>query len=295
MHSHTLPMTYATRLKRDPKTFRRLTGITVEKFDEVMAQLRSRYERWNANRLGRPGRKREIGGGRKLRVELEDRFLMLLLYYRTYVTYAFLGFLFQIDAGSPGRMFKPLEPLLADIFKIPERRVELSVEEIRVAFFDGTEQPTNRPGKKQRDWYSGKKKRHTVKHQVVVVKKRKRKGQKRKLRIAAVSKTFGGRRHDKKIEEETRTLSPPGVRKKADLGYKGSPFIIVPKKKPRGKPLAPRWKKANRRHSSERICVEHGIGKMKIWRICRDQFRGRRKDHALMFKNIAGFHNLMFS
>lgn len=288
-------MTYATRLKQSPETFRRLTGITVQAFDEVLAQLRPRYEQWNWNRLGRPSRKRELGGGRKPCVELEDRFLMLLLYYRTYVTYPFLGFLFQIHEGSPGRMFKPLEPLLADIFKIPERRIEMFEEEIKAAFFDGTEQPTNRPERKQRDWYSGKKKRHTIKHQVVVVRKRKRKGQKRKLRIAAVSKAFPGRRHDKKIEEEMRTLSPPSVRRQGDLGYQGTPFMIVPKKKPRGKPLPPRWEKTNHLRASERMCAEHGIGKMKIWRICRDQFRGRRKDHTLLFKNVAGFHNLMFS
>lgn len=288
-------MTYTARLKNNPSNFRRLTGITPEKFDEVMRKLTLRYDIWNANRLGRAGRKREIGGGRKFSLELEDRFLMLLLYYRTYVTYAFLGFLFGIHESRPGRLFKPLEPLLADIFRIPERRIDMSEDEIRLAFFDGTEQPTNRPKRKQRDWYSGKKKRHTIKHQVVVVKKRKKNDHgKRKLRIAAVSKAFTGKTHDKRMYEKTRAHAPPGVEGKGDLGFLGT-SLVVPIKKPKGGELTEEQKASNHRLSSQRIVAEHGIGKMKIWRICRDQFRGRRKNHTLMFKNVAGFHNLMFA
>jgi len=288
-------MTYTTRLRNNPSTFRRLTGITPEKFDEVMRQLTPRHEAWNANRLRRKGRKREIGGGRKFSLELEDRFLLLLLYYRAYVTYPFLGFLFGIHESSPGRLFKPLEPLLAGIFRIPERRIEMGEDEIMAAFFDGTEQPVNRPKRGQRTWYSGKRKRHTIKHQVVVVKKRKKNGYgKRKLRIAAVSKAFSGKTHDKRMYEQTRAHAPPGIDGEGDLGFLGT-SLIVPIKKPKGKELTERQKAHNHRHASQRIVAEHGIGKMKIWRICRDQFRGRRKDHTLMFKNIAGLHNLMFA
>lgn len=274
--------------------FRRLTGITPAKFDQVLRGLQPRYEEWNQKRLSRSGRRRVIGGGRKFALTLEDRFLLLLLYYRTYVTYAFLGFLFALDESSVGREFKPLEPLLAGIFRIPERRIELTKDEIMSAFFDGTEQTVNRPQHSQQQWYSGKKKRHTIKHQVVVVKRRKRGKQKRKLRIAAVSKAFSGRTHDKRIYAVAKMHAPPKVQKKGDLGFLGT-SLIIPIKKPRGKDLTPRQKQKNRRHATERACVEHGIGKMKIWRICRDQFRGRRKNHSLMFKNIAGFHNLMFA
>ncbi len=269
-------MTHAERLRQKPAVFRRLTGITPEKFDEMLGTLRPRYEMWNANRLGRPGRRREVGGGRKFSLPLEDRFLLLLLYYRTYVPHVFLGFLFGVHDATVGRDINPLQPLLAGIFKIPERRIELTEDEIARLFFDGTEQPTNRPRRTQKKWYSGKKKRHTIKHQVAVVRKRKKTSRgrkKRKVRIAAVSKAFAGKMHDKRMYEATRTLSPPGIPRKTDLGYLGTPGLLVPKKKPRGKPLPPRWKRGNRRHASDRIVVEHGIGKMKIWRIAREQFR----------------------
>ena len=52
---------------------------------------------------------------------------MLPIYYRTYVTHAFLAFLaflFGIDQSSARRNINPLQPLLAGIFRIPERRVQ---------------------------------------------------------------------------------------------------------------------------------------------------------------------------
>lgn len=289
-------MSHTARLKRNPAIFRRLTGITPEKFDDIIAKLRPRYDAWNERRLSRDDRKHRIGGGRLFTLVFEDRVLMLLLYYRHYITHAFLGFLFRIDNSNVGRNIRPLQPLLASIFVIPEREVTLSREEIWTLFFDGTEQQVERPGNKeeQKAFYSGKKKRHTIKHLVVVVKKRKRGRGKRKLRIALVSKAFAGRTHDKRMYEETRTLSPPGARRKGDLGFLGT-ILEVPIKKPKGKKLTPRQKAHNRRFSSERVCVEHGIGKMKQWQVLAQRFRNPLGDHTVIFKNVAGLHNLMFA
>ena len=50
---------------------------------------------------------------------------------RTYTTHAFLGFLFGVDDSAVGRNINPLQPLLAGIFRIPERRVKLDPEDIR--------------------------------------------------------------------------------------------------------------------------------------------------------------------
>ena len=290
-------MTHTTHLRKRPKTFRRLTGITPDKFDEIVKQLQPKYDQWNDDRRTRPGRKRIVGGGRQFHLELEDKLLMLLFYYRTYSTHVLLGLLFGIDDSNVGRNINPLQPLLAGIFRIPEKKIHLTEEEIIDLFFDGTEQPIHRPKRGQKKWYSGKKKKHTIKHQVVVVKKKKKRGRgkkKQKLRIASVSKAFSGKTHDKKIYEKNRTTSPSEARRIGDTAYLGT-AVQIPKKKPKGKELKPRWKKGNRNHASKRVVVEHGIGKMKIWRICRDTYRNKRSAHTLMFKNIAGLHNLMFA
>jgi hypothetical protein len=76
--------TKAARLRRNPDTFRRLTGIAPEDFDEIMEDLPALYEEAERERLSRPDRKRAIGAGRKFTLAPEDRLLMLLMYYRLY-------------------------------------------------------------------------------------------------------------------------------------------------------------------------------------------------------------------
>ncbi len=281
---------HTKRLKSNPHQFRRLTGITIEKFDKIYQELRSKYEDYNYKRLNRRDRKRKIGGGNKFKLSLEDRLLMTLIYYRTYVGYAFLSFLFGIDESNVKRNKEPIEKLLSDIFRIPEKKVQMSKDEIMEIFFDGMEQHIQKPREKQRKWYSGKKKRHTIKHQVVVAKVRDRK---ERVRIKAISPSYYGKTHDKKIYDKTKTMEPSGVPKYGDSAYMGT-GIIVPKKKPRGGKLTEEEKEYNRIHASLRIRIEHAIGKMKIWRIISERYRNRLKDHITVVKNVAGLHNLMY-
>src|SRR5918999_4598392 len=138
-------MSHTDRLKRSPDTFRQLTGITPAALDHLVGQLTPRYQQAEDRRKNRPGRQRKPGAGRKHTLPLADRLLMLLIYYRTYTTHAFLGSLFGVDDSAVGRNINPLQPLLAGIFRIPERRIELAEDEIRELFFDATERPTRRP------------------------------------------------------------------------------------------------------------------------------------------------------
>src|SRR5262245_5225068 len=228
---------------------------------------------------------------------LADRLLMLLVYYRTYVPYAFLGFLFGLDDSNACRSNRRLGPLLAGIFRIPERQVTLSQDEVRELFFDGTERPTNRPKRGQRCYYSGKKRRHTVKHQVVVVRRKKRSGpgaKRQRLRIAAVSKAFGGSAHDKRVFDRTGAAVPAGATGYGDTAYLGT-GLKTPRRKPAGGQLTARQKAGNRRVGRKRVVAEHAIGKMKTWRIASERWRNPRRRHALTFKNVAGLHNLMFA
>lgn len=285
-----------SKLRKNPLYFRRLTGITAEKFDEIYEQLEPLYQVFNRKRLENKNknRKRRVGAGSQFSLPLEDRLLMLLIYYRTYSTHILLGFLFNIDDSSVCRNINPLQPILAKIFKIPEKKIDMSEDEIMDLFFDGTEQQTNRPKKEQKRWYSGKKKRHTIKHQVAAAKvKKKKNNEKTKIRIKAVSKSFYGKTHDKRMYEKSRTRSPDKTNKYGDSAYLGT-VLIIPKKKPKGKELTKDQKEYNQIHSSMRVCVENGIGKMKIWQILMQRFRNRRRDHTLIFKNIAGLQNVMF-
>src|SRR3954452_15865395 len=118
-------MSHTERLQRSPNAFRQLTGITPAAFARLLADLPPRSEQAEAERKDRPGRKRRPGAGRKHALGLADRLLMLLIYYRTYTTHVSLGFLFGVDDSAVGRNINPLRPLLAGIFRIPGRRIEL--------------------------------------------------------------------------------------------------------------------------------------------------------------------------
>jgi hypothetical protein len=294
-------MSHHERLLRSPQAFRSLTGLNPAAFLDLLGQVEPAWTDAHNRRRQRPNRRRQPGAGPKFALSVADQLLMLLIYYRTYVSHAFLAFLFGIDDSTVCRCFRRLEPLLAGIFRIPERKVELQEDEIREAFFDGTERPKYRPKRKQKRYYSGKKKRHTLKNQVVVVRKRKRAGrrkarqrQKRRLRVAAVSPTSPGSVHDKKVYDRSRTVVPPEVAAYGDTGYQGT-ALRTPVKKRRGRKLTERQKRGNRRISRKRIAAEHALGKMKTWRIASERYRNPTRRHTLILKNVAGLHNRMFA
>src|SRR3954462_8149335 len=131
-------MSHTERLRRSPNAFRQLTGITPLVFDKLLADLTPRSEQADARRKDRPGRKRRPGAGRKHALPLADRLLMLLMDHRAYTTHAVLGFLLGGDDLAVARNSNPIQPLLAGISRIPERRIRLDPEEIRHLSFDAT-------------------------------------------------------------------------------------------------------------------------------------------------------------
>lgn len=132
--------------------------------------------------------------------------------------------------------------------------------------------PCVRPADKteQKEFYSGKKKRHTVKSLVISTTTRS---------ILFVSEVFGGRNHDYAV---MKSLFDPsvdwfqGMTVELDLGFLGaqkdygtSGTIFIPHKKPRcsnenpDPQLTETQKATNRDHARERVLVEHSIGGMK--------------------------------
>ena len=89
-------MSAYNRLKQKSATFRQLTGLSLAEFDKLLAELEvARQARREQQQQRRP-RRRRPGGGRRPKLALADQLLVVLIYYRTYITQDFLGFLFQI-------------------------------------------------------------------------------------------------------------------------------------------------------------------------------------------------------
>jgi hypothetical protein len=64
---------------------------SVEEFDDIHnKKIAKRYDKYETQRLSSTKRKdireREIGAGRPFKLDVKDRFLMLLVYYRLYIT-----------------------------------------------------------------------------------------------------------------------------------------------------------------------------------------------------------------
>jgi hypothetical protein len=290
-------MTHTERLRRSPRASRQLTGITPAAFDRLLADLTPRYEQAEVRRKDRPGRKRRPGAGRKHALTLADRLLMLLMYYRTYAAHALLGSLFGVDGSAAGRDINPLQPPLAGISRIPERRVKLDPEDIRELFFDATERPARRPERGQREFYSGKERRHTIKTQVAVARRTKPPGpgaEPRRVRIAAVSESVPGKMHDKKVYDRSRIVAPRDAKRTGDTAYLGA-GLRTPTRKPRGGELTGGQKAGNRSVARRRVVAEHGIGEMEVWRVASERYRNPVGRHTLIMKDVAGLHNLMFA
>ena len=273
-------MTNFHKLLQKPKVFQRLTGLTPEKFTELSKQLTPIWNRAEYQRKKRKDRKRKIGAGNKYKLTLDQALFLLLLYYRAYVNHIFIGMLGGIDDSNVGRYFGKIEPLLSQIFRIPERKIDLSEEEILELIIDATEQETER---RKGTGYSGKKKRQTIKTQIAVTPNGK---------IKSVSKSVKGSIHDKKLYDATRIYTNEKVKRKGDLGYLGT-ICQIPIKKRKNKELRDKEKLYNREFSKDRIIVEHTFAHLKKFRILSHKFRNNIKNYNLIFKNIAGLRNFI--
>lgn len=273
-------------LRQKPQIFFRLSGIRREDFDALSAKVQGHWDNHRQKRLFRKSRKRAFGGGRKPDLCFEAQLLMCLIYYRSYISHEFLGLLFGVSDSTSIRVVNTMTKVLAQHFKMPERKVRLSEEEkaeLVYLMVDGTERPVQRPQKPgaRKKSYSGKKKRHTAVHQIVTDDKK---------RILAVGPAQDGRKHDKRIYDESRLQKPPDVLSLGDLGYQGT-SLEIPIKKPKRKELSKEDKKYNTWFSRLRIGVEHGIGRMKKFKVFSGIYRGNRLQN-MMAKNVGALANI---
>lgn len=107
-----------------------------------------------------------------------------------------------------------------------------------------------------------------------------------------------GKTHDFKAFKDSNTHIPPNIKVLGDSGYQGikeiHPNSRIPIKKPRGKELTKRQKLYNHLLSKKRIIVENIIRRCKIFRITKDVYRGKHKNHGKLWNLVAGLVNLRY-
>ena len=120
----------------------------------------------------------------------------------------------------------------------------------------------------QKNYYSGKKKCHSVKNVLLVDKK---------LEIHYLSPTHFGKVHDKRVADATPYPLPQGSVLLQDLGFLGFTLdgvdIEMPTKKPKGRALTDDQKAANQAKARRRVCIEHVNSSVKRLRMLKDVCR----------------------
>jgi hypothetical protein len=269
------------KLKVQKHNFLQLTGVKVEEFDKIVELVKPLWQSTVESK------KKTAGRTARLKT-IEDKVLCVLIYYRTYITHSFLGYLFNLHNANICRLIKKIEPLLAKKITITKDR-SLTPEKVLKLLADVSEQPTQRPKRKQKKTYSGKKKQHTLKTEIVIEETGK---------ILAVSKSYKGRVHDFRIRKQEKLLPVNSV-KYGDSGYQGwqklQANVVIPFKRSKKKPLNQEQKEHNKRLASFRMRVEHKIRQIKIFRIMAYTYRNFQKKYGMRFNIIAGIVNLKYT
>ena len=256
-----------------------LFGLEPDILAQVIIKVLPVLEQNRENRLrNSPNRKRRFitRDGRPPEMKPIDKLLMTLLYLRHNTSATVVGQMFGFSADSVEKNALPeVIALLQAEFPASRwaavqrhRNEKWNPAEVDKIIVDSFETPIPRLSEndRQKRVYSGKKKRHTLKTQIITD---------HKGTISDVNSGHRGPRADVKIWNETEL---PGEHKEkpkiGDKAYVGAEKPTrTPQKKPKGGELSEEEKAANRLISQERIYVEHSIRKIKGFRVVRDEYR----------------------
>jgi DDE superfamily endonuclease len=292
-------------LTAKPRAFVSLTGLSPAAFDALYAAFLPAYQRHRGDadttRRDRQPRRRAPGAGAPYALDLPHRLVLALVWLKVYPTFEVLGFFFGLDKGNARRnlldVLEVLEvlddfPFDRDAKDRPARPRPLAA--IMEAFpavrlvIDSKEQRIYRPGgghERQKPFYSGKKKAHTLKTQVAVGPDGV---------IESISPGVAGSVNDVRLLRETGLLGrlAEGEAAMADKGYEGADkgevaTLIMPKKDRKRNPCTEEDKARNRLIARYRIVVEHAIAQLNRFTVLRQVYRGGRMRHGQVVRAVA--------
>jgi hypothetical protein len=291
------------RIAVKPVVFQMVTGLSLQAFLDLLPAFHraTAHIEHQAEQRRKQPRRRQPGGGRKPLLRSDaDRLLFILFSFKVYPLQAVQGFFFGMSQVQACEWIHRLTPILNQALgfeqQLPARKAADVTQVLRQCpglefISDGTERPIQRPKdkKRQRECYSSKKKRHTVKNVLI--------SDRRTRKIKALSRTRSGKTNDKRVADEEDYHFPARSKLWKDSGFQGyePPNVRTyqPKKKPSKGELTLEEKASNQAISRKRVRIEHSIGGAKVFLIARDVFRNRRDDYVdLSFETACGLHNL---
>jgi hypothetical protein len=263
--------------------FLRQVGISREHFDTILEKVKTYLEAERTrNRMKQRGLKTTD-------LSIEDRLLLTLYYLRHHPTFRNLADVFGISESYANKRYHEYLDILVKVLRLPGRKA-LRDEVWKAVIIDVTEQPIERPGTKQRQWYSGKKKRHTVMVQLIVC-----------LFTLQILTVTCGRGHMADITLLKRSRMPlaEALEKYADAGYQGldklMANVFTPIKKPRNRDFTKAERAYNRALATLRVRIEHVNRRCKIFRVTSEVYRGHRRYLQKTWMVVAALVNYRYA
>ncbi len=135
------------KLKR-PVEFTRLVGVNYATFNIILEKLKNEIIRYRQTKLVRHR-------GLPSSLAIEDQLLLTLTYLRQHHTFLQLGEMFSISESYAHKRYTFITKRLLKAMDIPNDK-SLTTDNLKI-IADVTEQAIERPVKKQKSYYSGKK------------------------------------------------------------------------------------------------------------------------------------------
>lgn len=245
--------------------FLRQVGIPRANFDTILEKVKDYLaaER-RRNRM-------KMRGLKTSDLPVEDRLLLTFYYLRHHPTFLNLADVFGISESYANKRYHEYRDMLVKVLRLPGHKALLDAAWLAV-IIDVTEQPIERPAENQRSWYSGKKKRHTAKVQLIVC----------LFTLQILSVVCGkGRIHDFTLFKQCGVHLAEALEKYADAGYQGLDKLVAnaftPIKKPKDRDLTREERAYNRALAKLRIRIEHVNRRCKIFRVVKEVYRGKHR------------------
>ena len=194
--------------------------------------------------------------------------------------------------GPDSKVF--LDTLSNSALRDYQKRLEEALQEYPelLALVDATEQRVQRPqdNAKQKAHYSGKKKAHTRKTQIIV---------NEHGEIRDISASVPGSVHNLELFRQSgaKERIPREVTAGGDKAYQGldkelpDHSVVTPHKASRGHPLDEEQKRMNREYVGIRIVVEHTLSELKHFRVLADVFRHAVSLYDMVFQAVVAIVN----
>lgn len=264
-------------IQKYPARTKQLLGISYEQFIDLANCAKQYHEEEKLKLEKRKIRIHRRGGGRKEFLSIQEQVCLCLFYLRQIPTFEVLGMLFGISKTEANDPFHYWRKILREILpaslleQVSENEGDLIiVQEILTSFkllVDSLEQPIDRPSdnEDQKKFFSGKKKQHTVKNQIVALPEGKD--------IVDVKVGLPGPTADIKLFRDRQTKFDKSQEFQGDKAYQGGTNITTPHKKKKQQQLSEQQKESNKILASKRIFVEHLIRVVKIFQVASQRFR----------------------